>query len=127
MTVNVLGVGLPFDHPIIQEAVKSGNFPPPEKIKALLEKGDAEMAAADCDYKSLHCGPEQGTEPLEKELAAKKYDCVVIGFGIRGNAELTPWFEALVNAIVDNSPGTKVLFNTSPDSTSIAVKRWFKI
>lgn len=47
------------------------------------------------------------------------------GFGIRSTPNYTPLFEALVNTIATTSPGTKMLFNTSPDSTLDAARRQF--
>jgi hypothetical protein len=34
-------------------------------------------------------------------------------------------FEALVNTVKEKSPDSKLLFNTQPDDTIEAAKRWF--
>jgi hypothetical protein len=47
------------------------------------------------------------------------------GFGIRSNAQFTPFFEKLVNTVHEESPGSRLLFNTTPKDSMDAVKRWF--
>jgi hypothetical protein len=39
--------------------------------------------------------------------------------------DLTPFFEKLVNTIHDTSPKSRLLFNTMPDNTLEAARRWF--
>jgi hypothetical protein len=47
------------------------------------------------------------------------------GVGIRVNRQFTPLFEELVNTVKEKSPSSKLLFNSQPDDTIEAVKRWF--
>ena len=57
-------------------------------------------------------------------LAAKPYDLVLIGAGIRvqpGNFSL---FERLLNVVHEGAPQAKICFNTRPDDTQAAVLRW---
>lgn len=54
----------------------------------------------------------------------KQPDTVVIGFGIRGDAELTPIFEQLVNAVVrEVQPVPKLAFALRPDRIVEAIER----
>ena len=57
-------------------------------------------------------------------LAAEKFDCIVVGAGIRTIGPMFPLFEKLVNAIHAGAPGAKIAFNTKPDDTHEAVQRW---
>ena len=52
--------------------------------------------------------------------------CVLTGFGIRGIPENTFFFEKVVEATRRGAPKATLVFNTSPDSTVDAAKRWFK-
>ena len=52
--------------------------------------------------------------PLIKERLQSKPTAFLIGNGIRGNASHTEFFQHLVNASRECSPGTMLIFNTSP-------------
>ncbi|MEU0970591.1 hypothetical protein ABZ357_36200 [Streptomyces sp. NPDC005917] len=58
-------------------------------------------------------------------LAAKDYDIVLIGAGVRLDPELTPLFEVLVNITHELAPGAKLCFNVSPSTIAEAVQRWW--
>lgn len=67
---------------------------------------------------------ETAESVLQTTLAQCAYDCVVIGAGVRLIAQNTPLFEKLVNIIHQYAPGAKMCFNTRPDDTADALKRW---
>lgn len=58
-------------------------------------------------------------------LQNKKYDCVIVGAGVRLVAANTPLFEKIINAIHEQAPNAKLCFNTAPTDTAEAVQRWF--
>ncbi|MEW1860591.1 hypothetical protein OG896_05330 [Streptomyces sp. NBC_00669] len=58
-------------------------------------------------------------------LAAKDYDLVMIGAGVRLDPALTPLLEVLVNTTHELAPGAKLCFNVSPFTTVEAVERWW--
>ncbi|WP_328471777.1 hypothetical protein [Streptomyces sp. NBC_00448] len=58
-------------------------------------------------------------------LAAKDYDIVMIGAGVRLDPALTPLLEVLVNTTHELAPGAKLCFNVSPFTTAEAVQRWW--
>lgn len=60
---------------------------------------------------------------LRQGLSRKRYDCVMIGAGVRMMAENTPLFEKLVNLVHTDAPQAKFCFNTVPTGTSAAVQR----
>jgi len=69
--------------------------------------------------------PDETAVPtVERQLASKSYDCVVIGAGVR----LPPWglaiFEAVINAVHKAAPGAAIAFNTRPDDSADAAARW---
>lgn len=57
-------------------------------------------------------------------LAAKPYDVVLIGAGIRVLPANFALFERLINAVHEAAPRAKICFNTRPDDTQEAVLRW---
>jgi hypothetical protein len=67
---------------------------------------------------------ETAVSLVTARLAAEKFDCIVVGAGIRTIGPMFPLFEKLVNAIHAGAPGAKIAFNTRPDDTHEAVQRW---
>lgn len=96
-------------------------------IRAALDQTEEIMVGAGYDYLFIPFGPELGVVPLEESVANKKWDAIVVGFGVRGTKELTPFLEQIINAIVEKSPSSKILFNVSPESTLEAAQRWFPV
>ena len=61
---------------------------------------------------------------VQKQLKQKRFDCVLIGAGVRtvpGNFLL---FEKLVNVVHEGAPQAKLCFNQLPSDIPEAVKRW---
>jgi hypothetical protein len=56
-----------------------------------------------------------------------KYDSIGIGWGAKSVPELRPLFEGIVNFIRENSPGSKLLFNQSPNDLLEPVTRQFPV
>ena len=79
-------------------------------------------------YDADFCGTDYGataSDLLRSRLAAKPYDCIVIGAGIRLFAKNTALLEQLVNIVHAEAPHAKLAFNTNPADTAEAVQRWF--
>ena len=57
-------------------------------------------------------------------LRRQPYDCVLIGAGVRTVPKNLLLFEKLINVIHANAPQAKICFNTKPDDTADAVRRW---
>jgi hypothetical protein len=64
-------------------------------------------------------------QALRQRLRDRHYSLVVIGGGVRLEPALTHLFEVLVNAVVSVSPGSVLCFNTGPDTTIEAIRRWW--
>lgn len=116
-----MGIGLPPTHPSV------GAHLDPVLVADAIARMEAAMKDAGYDYTQYLRTPEDDMSTLSAELRRRHYDGVVIGWGVRGSPELTPWFEQLLNAIVEHSPGTKLMFNKpeTPLTAVEAVKRWF--
>src|SRR5262249_56517138 len=61
---------------------------------------------------------------VERRLAEARYDCVVIGAGVRLPPSRLVLFEALVNAIHRAAPSAAIAFNTRPEDTGATAARW---
>jgi hypothetical protein len=69
--------------------------------------------------------PDETAGPaLERQLAAKSYDCVVIGGGVRLPPKNLLLLEVLVNAVHKAAPDAAIAFNTRPEDTADAAARW---
>jgi hypothetical protein len=61
---------------------------------------------------------------VERQLATKPYDVVVIGGGLRIPPKTLLLFEVLINTIHHGAPQAHIAFNTRPDGTADAAARW---
>ncbi|QPF85479.1 hypothetical protein IC762_03870 [Bradyrhizobium genosp. L] len=59
-------------------------------------------------------------------LNARRYDCVVIGAGLRESPERLLLFEKILNLVHRLAPDACICFNTNPADTAAAVQRWVK-
>jgi hypothetical protein len=71
--------------------------------------------------------PDDTAAPaVERQLADKHYDGVVIGGGIRLPPKSLLLFEAVINAVHRAAPGAFIAFNTRPEDSADAAARWLK-
>ena len=57
-------------------------------------------------------------------LKRKRFDCVLIGAGVRTIPKHFILFEKLINVVHAHAPQAKLCFNTKPSDTAEAVQRW---
>jgi hypothetical protein len=68
--------------------------------------------------------PDETAGPaVERMLASKSYDCVVIGAGVRLPPRHLALFEIVINSIRKAAPGAAIAFNTRPDDSADAAAR----
>ncbi|MCW6511440.1 hypothetical protein [Lichenifustis flavocetrariae] len=60
---------------------------------------------------------------IEKQLQSARYDCVVIGGGLRLPPKSLALFETVVNAVHRAAPNAAIAFNTRPEDTAEAAAR----
>jgi len=106
----------------------SPEFPPGltvEKVMQGIEFGKQKLSQIGYD---LHvCFIDTGNMDIThfiEQLTSKSYDGVVIGAGVRLPGTNFLLFEKLVNAVSEYSPKSKIIFNTNPNDTAEAIKRW---
>ena len=85
-----------------------------EKIHAGVKTALVDMAARGWEAENCFINPDATAVPaVERRLAERRYDCVVIGAGVRLPPSRLELFEALVNAIHRTAPDAAIAFNTS--------------
>ena len=67
---------------------------------------------------------DQLRQVIVDRLRADRYDCIVIGAGVRMTTKHVSEFETVVNAVREGAPNTPIAFNASPDSSDEAAARW---
>jgi hypothetical protein len=96
-----------------------------EKIQAGIKVATASMTERGWESDLCMIPPDETAGPIvAAQLAKARYDCVVIGGGLRLPPKSTALFEAVVNAVRQAAPNTPVAFNTRPEDTADAAARW---
>ena len=93
-----------------------------------LEAGSARFGEVlkELGYEQAYCLVDGGPDSVQRVVAALlevRPDRVLIGGGIRLDADLFLLFEQVVNAVHEHAPQARILFNSGPDSAD-AVRRW---
>jgi hypothetical protein len=98
-----------------------------EKIHAGIAVAMGQMSERGWHADLCLVRPDDTAAPaVERQLAGKLYDVVVIGGGIRMPPKSLLLFEALINAVHKVAPGASIAFNTRPEDTADAAARWMK-
>ncbi len=97
-------------------------------LTARIEQGNT--ALRDASFNVVLC--QIGTSPdIAEQLIRDAFDgasfgLAMIGGGIRMMPEHTELFERIVNVLHQVSPGIRMCFNTAPDNTVDALRRWLR-
>ena len=96
-----------------------------EKVRAGIEVAMKQFAARgwEADVGMIQADATAGPT-VERLLGSKRYDCVVVGGGVRLPPRRLAIFEAVINAIHKAAPGATIAFNTRPDDSADAAARW---
>src|SRR3546814_7930892 len=71
--------------------------------------------------------PDERAGPmLEEQLASARYDCVVIGAGLRLTPKSLSLLERVLNAVHKAATGAAIAFHTHPEDTADAAGRWLQ-
>lgn len=120
----VLSVGL---HPA---AVDYSRYPGLDEaaLTARIAEGEAALRAAGFDFVPCRVGasPDEAEATVREVAATVSFGVVMIGAGVRMAAEHTVLFERLVNVLNEVRPGVRFCFNTSPEGTVDALRRWVR-
>jgi hypothetical protein len=108
-----------FDDPAIPPGLT------PEKIRAGLDQGLEAVRARGWEPVLCLVPPDAvvASARLRDALATGRFDCVVIGGGLRLPKARVALFETLVNLLRREAPETALAFNTGPETTAEAAAR----
>ena len=96
-----------------------------EKVHAGIAVAMRQFAERGWEADVGYLQPDETAGPtVERQLASKNYDCVVIGAGVRLPPRSLRLFEAVINAIHKGAPGAAIAFNTRPEDSADAAARW---
>ena len=97
----------------------------PELVKSYI---DAQIEKLNLSgYSAVSCLIDLGEtaeEVATRALKSMKFDCVIIGAGLRQPTAQLLLFERVINLIHALAPAAKICFNTTPADTVDAVQRW---
>ncbi len=95
-----------------------------EKIADGIRATLADMTARGWEPAFCSILPDETAEASIAGSLAERWDCIVIGGGIRIPASNLKLFERVINAVHRDAPDTPIAFNSSPRDTADAAARW---
>jgi hypothetical protein len=97
----------------------------PELIRSYIDAQIGQLRGL--GYSCLIDLGETAEQVVTAALQARKFDCVVIGAGLRLPPLRLPLFEKIINLIHAHAPpDTRICLNTTPADTIEAVQRWIE-
>jgi hypothetical protein len=96
-----------------------------EKVLAGIEAEGKRIRALGYDLEQclIDTGATAEATVLEK-VRAKRWDCVLIGAGVRSHPKYLPLFEKVLNVVHEHAAGARICFSTSPSDSVEAIQRW---
>src|SRR5215471_5611572 len=104
-----------------------GYAPGMDATKALAGLKSSEDELTRLGYRVQMCFTDFGETAesiVQSALKQRRFDCVLIGAGVRTNPSNFMLFEKLINVVHEHASQAKLCFNTMPSDTAAAVKRW---
>jgi len=102
-------------------------YPGMDAAKVLAGLKAAEASLTDRGYDVQMCLTDFGETAeavVQYQLEQQRFDCILIGAGVRTIAGNFLLFEKLINVVHAHAPQAKLCFNTKPTDTAEAVQRW---
>lgn len=95
-------------------------------LTARIERGGAALREAGFDVVlcQVDTAPDAAEEQVRAQLRHAQFGLALIGGGVRMIPEHTELFERIVNVLHEVSPGIRLCFNTAPDNSIDALRRW---
>jgi len=121
---SVLVIGL---DPALIDFSQPGYAPGMDAAKVLAGLALSEKELTSLGYSAQMCLTDFGETAeavVERKLEEGRFDCVLIGAGVRANPNNFILFEKLLNVVHEHAPQARICFNTTPSDTTAAVRRW---
>nr|WSW65542.1 hypothetical protein OG461_04715 [Streptomyces sp. NBC_00995] len=122
----VLSIGVhrrALDHGRMPDGIDEAAF------TARVEAGDAALRASGFDVVAclIDTSADHAEATVREHLRAHAFGLAMIGGGVRTMPANTLLFERLVNVLTEVSPGIRLCFNTAPENTVDALRRWIRV
>ncbi len=119
----VISIGL---HPRVLDYTTLPDGVDEASLTARIERGNAGLREAGFDVLlcQVDTAPDAAEEQVRAQLRRAQFGLAMVGGGIRMIPEHTELFERIVNVLHEVSPGIRLCFNTAPDNTVDALRRW---
>ena len=121
---SVLLIGL---DPTLIDFTQPGYPPGMDATKVLAGLKASEEELTRLGYSVQMCMTDFGETAeavVERRLKQERFDCIMIGAGVRTVPNNFILFEKLINVVHRHAADAKICFNTLPSDTADAVKRW---
>jgi hypothetical protein len=97
----------------------------PEPVVAAIKRGQARFDELGIEADMCLVAPDENPEDaIVEALTRTDYACVVVGGGIRKHEPLLELFENVVNLVRQHAPRAAIAFNSTPEDTADAARRW---
>ena len=96
------------------------------RVRAAAQDANKRLVELGYELQSCLLDP-RGTDEsvLSDTLSREKFDCIMVGAGVRVLPQNTILFEKIMNTIHQKAPpSSKICFNTNPADTVEAILRW---
>jgi len=118
---SVLAIGL--DPAVVDFSAFPGLTP--ELVRAHIDAEVGRLRELGYEAESCLIAPgEAGEAEVERTLRSGRFDCIVIGAGLRQPPERLMLFERVLNLVHHLAPDSRIAFNTNPADTAEAAQRW---
>jgi hypothetical protein len=96
------------------------------RVKAVAQEANKRLTELGYEIQTCFVDLGETAERVVSDtLSQKKFDCIMVGAGVRMLPQHTVLFEKIINAIHQKAPpSSKICFNTDPSDTVDAVLRW---
>ena len=120
-SASVLAIGL---DPAAMDPADLSGFTP-ELVRAYIDAEIARLGDQGLEVQSCLIDLGETAElQVERVLRSRRFDCIVIGAGLREPPERLLLFERVLNLVHRLAPGSRIAFNTNPGDTAEAAQRW---
>ena len=124
---SVLVIGL---DPALIDFSQPGYAPGMDATKVLAGLKASEDELTRLGYSVQMCLTDFGETAeavVQSQLKQRRFDCILIGAGVRANPANFLLFEKLINVVHEHAPQARLCFNTVPSDTVAAVQRWLQV
>lgn len=96
------------------------------RVRAAAQDANKRLVELGYELQSCLLDPRGTDESLVSDtLSREKFDCIMVGAGVRVLSQNTILFEKIMNTIHQKAPpSSKICFNTNPADTIEAILRW---